>query len=241
MNSYYQSLFAEIQKKMQQEQYQEAYDLIHQEISLPYVPSDCLERLEDYRKDCLPYVQKTHSLQVDKILSWIYEDRQKQELVIPFLKELNLRQYTREVQDLLNAEVLDECKGELIEYLMEQKIDTPFQIEKNGLEITFIPSAILDEKTDPTALKVKAYFEDWFSNDDPAFLAFCHTLLHQEILMRRPFDLSEEDALPIAKSMVRLVYQALMRDDEFAGFTEEKNLKQVQDAVLCIERRGEFT
>ena len=48
------------------------------------------------------------------------------------------------------------------------------------------------------------------------------TLLHQEILVRRPFDLNEEEALPIAKAIVRLVYAALMRDDELEDFTEKK-------------------
>ena len=66
------------------------------------------------------------------------------------------------------------------------------------------------------------------------------TLLHQEILIRRPFDLSEEEALPIAKAIVRLVYAALMRDDELEGFTEKKDLTKVQDTILWIERRGEF-
>lgn len=80
----------------------------------------------------------------------------------------------------------------------------------------------------------------WFSNDDPAFLNFCMTLLHQEILVRRPFDLNEEEALPIAKAIVRLVYAALMRDDELEDFTEKKDLTKVQDTILWIERRGEF-
>ena len=177
---------------------------------------------------------------METILSWIYEDPSKQEQVIPFMKDLNLRQYTREVQDLLNAELLDESKGELIEYLMEQKIDTPFKIEKNGLDITFIPSSILLEEIDPVVLEVRAILDAWFSNDDPAFLNFCMTLLHQEILIRRPFDLSEEEALPIAKAIVRLVYAALMRDDELEDFTEKKDLTKVQDTILWIERRGEF-
>ena len=168
------------------------------------------------------------------------KDPSKQEQVIPFMKDLNLRQYAREVQDLLNAELLDESKGELIEYLMEQKIDTPFKIEKNGLDITFIPSSILSEEIDPVVLEVRAILDAWFSDDDPAFLNFCMTLLHQEILIRRPFDLSEEEALPIAKAIVRLVYAALMRDDELEDFTEKKDLTKVQDTILWIERRGEF-
>lgn len=240
MNSYYQSLIAEIQKKIDGKAYQEAYDLIHQEISLPYVPQDCLAILESYQQECLPHIRKEHTLGMDTILSWIYEDPSKQEQVIPFMKDLNLRQYTKEVQDLLNAELLDESKGELIEYLMEQKIDTPFKIEKNGLDITFIPSSILCEEIDPVAIEVRAYLDAWFSNDDPAFLNFCMTLLHQEILVRRPFDLNEEEALPIAKAIVRLVYAALMRDDELEDFTEKKDLTKVQDTILWIERRGEF-
>ena len=56
MNSYYQSFFEEIKKRIERNQYQEAYDMIHQEIALPYVPKDCLELLETYREMCLDHL-----------------------------------------------------------------------------------------------------------------------------------------------------------------------------------------
>lgn len=239
MNSYYQSLFKELQTKMEEEKYQEAYDLIHQEISVPYVPQDCLDRLMEYKENCRPYLkEKTKSPSIEQVFSWI-DDPLKQDLAIPFLKTVNLRQYPKEVQSLLNKDLLPEVKGELIEYLMEQKIDLPFQVEKEGWEITFIPSAILDEHSDPTVQEVLALFDRWFSNEDPAFQNFCITLFHQEILSRRPFDFSEEEALPIAISIVRLVYNAFTRDDEFEIFIQNHELSQVPNAVLYIERRGE--
>ena len=58
---------------------------------------------------------------------------------------LNLRNYHDEVQTLLDSKLLDEYKGELIESLMEQKIDDSYIVIKNGLEITFIPSSIIQK------------------------------------------------------------------------------------------------
>ncbi|WP_296241884.1 DUF3196 family protein [uncultured Faecalicoccus sp.] len=238
MNSYYQSFFEEIKKKIEGNQYQEAYDMIHQEIALPYVPKDCLELLETYQEMCRDHLRlSTSSMDAGKIICWIHGSPSQQENAVPYLRSLNLRQYLDEVQDLLNSKICQERKGELIEYLMEQKIDAPFTIEKGGLEIQFVPSVILPVEEDQGIQAVTQYFEDWFSNEDPSFQTFCLALMEQEVLLRRPFDLSEEEPLPLAKAIVRLVAQAMMRMDEYQCFVQAHQLDKVPDLVLCIEEK----
>ena len=238
MNSYYQSFFEEIKKRIERNQYQEAYDMIHQEIALPYVPKDCLELLETYREMCLDHLcSSTSSMNTEKVVNWIHGSLSQQENAIPYLRSLNLRQYLDEVQDLLNSKISQQRKGELIEYLMEQKIDVAFTMEKDGLLIQFVPSVILSQDEDLVIQEVMQYFETWFSNEDPSFQAFCLSLMEQEVILRRPFDFTEEEPLPLAKAIVRLVAQAMMRMDEYQCFVQAHQLDKVPDLVLCIEEK----
>ena len=56
MNAYYHSLIKEIKKEIDEKSYAQAYELICQELNMPYVPQDALELLESYKSDCKPYL-----------------------------------------------------------------------------------------------------------------------------------------------------------------------------------------
>ena len=237
MNSYYQSLIKEIQSKINEFAYQEAYDLIHQELSMPYVPSDVMDILEAYQSECISHMDcVVKKLDDDKLMKLIHGSEEQIERAISELMNLNLRQYSLEVQAVLDSIVLDEFKGELIEALMEQRIDTPFKILKNGLEITFIPSSILTAQEDHVLNETKAIFYELLSNENPAFYQFCLRLLEQEKLEMRPFDFSDLNPYAIAKSIIRLVMEAFGQSDDFLTFMKIKGLEEVP---LLIETRGE--
>ena len=213
MNAYYLSLLKEIQKQIDDKSYQTAYDLIHQELELPYVPKEAMEVLEG--------------------------SLQQQEKAVSLLRNLNLRNYHDEVQTLLDSKLLDEYKGELIESLMEQKIDDSYIVIKNGLEITFIPSSIISKDEDDVLIRARELFDQWFSNNNPAFQNFCNRLLEQEVLEVRPFDFMDQDPYVLAKAIVRLVLEAFGQSDQLAAFIQIHELQDVADMPLEIERRGD--
>lgn len=234
MNAYYQSLFNEIQKQINEERYEQAYELIRQELDLPYVPNDAYQVLEAYSKACLPYLEKGNkAIDIDQLIHGSLESKI---MAVSMLKKVNLRQYGQSVQCLFDSDLPDEYKGELIECLMEQKIDEPFEIVKSGLQITFIPSAILPMTMDPVIQEVTSLFDAWFGSEDVASLRFCMTLFMQMILCERPFDQSENDAYEIAKAIVRLVFEAMMRLDEWPLFIKKQGLENVMDIKLSIEK-----
>ncbi len=223
---------------MHEENYELALDLMQQELNLPYVPQEALEVLESYVQECRSKIERpTKNIDIQNL---IQGNHLQQEQAISMLKTMNLRLFVDEVQILLNSQdLVDEIKGELIEDLMSQKIDTPFKINKSGLDITFVPSSILTMEEDETIQRALSLFEDWFSNDNPTFYQFCSRLLEQEVLENRPFDFSEIDAESLAKSIVRLVSEAFGQSEEFAVFVQIHNLQDVVEQPLMIERRGE--
>lgn len=240
MNAYYLSLLKEIQKQMDDKCYYQAYDMIHQELEMPYVPKEVLEVLEVYQKECLIHMDKPiRSPDDEQLVSWIHGDELQMEKAVSELENRNLRNYYDEVQSLLNSNLMNEFKGELIEALMAQKIDDSYTMEKNGLEITFVPSAIVSRDDDVVLNETQEYFDVWFSNDNPAFKNFCDRLLEQEILEVRPFDFTDYEPIVLAKAIVKLVMDAFGQSEQFAAFETIQGLQDVADMPLEIERRGE--
>ncbi len=239
MNSYYQSLLNEIKRQIEEEKYSSALEMIQQELSMPYIPLDAETALKEYLEDCKSHMDTPlYSPDEEKIFSRINGTEEQMETVVTYLTGLNLRRYHTEVQKLLDSDLLGEFKGELIEALMEQSIDETYRINKDGLEITFVPSALVKKEEDPTLIEVHEIFDEWFASDNPSFCSFCERLLEQEMLERRPFDFTDEDALGIAKSIVRLVMEAFGQEDQWKLFEKIKGLEYITDVPLSIESRG---
>ena len=219
MNSYYQSLLQEIHKELDQKDYDKALRMIQTELDLPYVPREELEVLQNYKSECLAHIKR---LVVHPDLeSLIHGSLQEQEKAVALLQSCNLRMMHEEVETLLcSSKLLDETKGELIESLMEQKIEDPYKMKKSGLEITFIPSIIVPSSQDATIQEVRDYFDQWFACENP-------------------LDFEDCQALPIAKALVRLVCEAFGQDEDFQTFCKEKKLEEIVEVPLRIERRGE--
>lgn len=237
MNSYYQSCIKEIERLLNEEKVQLAHEMICQELSMPYIPEDALNVLQELKKDCISQMDMpVKNVELEKL---IQGNAFAQEKAVSMLEGMNLRLYHDEVQQLLDSDdLLDEFKGELIEALMEQKIDEPYTIKK-GFQITFVPSSILLTREDETIQQAQVLFDQWFSNDNPSFYHFCMRLLEQEILETRPFDFTDIEADSLAKSIVRLVLNAFGQSDQFEAFVIIHNLQDIADTPLNIEKRGE--
>lgn len=240
MNAYYHSLIEEIKKEIDEKSYAQAYELICQELDMPYVPQDALDLLEYYKSECKPYLeQRNKSVDFNKLQDYIHGTLEQKIYAIGILGNMNLRMYHDEVQILLDSDLPDECKGALIEALMEQKIDDPFDLIKSGLNITFIPSAILPMQQDQSICEASSLFESWFTNEDPTMIQFCMSLLMQLVLCERPFDQEDKDPYELAKSICRLVFYAMQKSDEWPSFIKKQGLEKVEDIELSIEKRGE--
>ena len=236
MNAYYHSLIEEIKKEIDEKSYAQAYELICQELNMPYVPEDALELLEYYKSECKPYLeQKSKSMDFSKLQDYVHGTLEQKIYAISILENTNLRMCHDEVQELLDSDLPDEYKGTLIEALMEQKIDDPFDLIKSGLNITFIPSAILPMEQDQSINEASSLFESWFTNEDPTMIQFCMSLLMQLVLYERPFDQEDKDPYQLAKGICRLVYDTMQKENstgELEVTVEGEAWKKAQKKAL---------
>ena len=238
MNAYYNSLIHELRILVSEQNYQSAIELIKPELEMPYIQADVQSELETIYSECVANTITPKGHSIEELDKFIDGTGVQKEIAVTLLAQTNLRQHTSRIQKLLESDLLDEFKGELIEAMMEQKLDTPFHIHKEGMDITFIPAAIVPADQDPVLIKTVSLFEQWFSADDPGLETFCHHLLRQEVLNCRPYDFTEYVPAALAKSVVRLVYEAMGMSDMLEAFYEKNGLTDVPLMTLTIEKKG---
>ncbi len=131
MNPYYQSLLNDIESMIQEGRFADALRIVTEELSMPYVERDALEALRGRQADCMAHVDVVSKHKEFDLDALIRGSEAQKEKAVSLLKQMNLRLMEREVQTLLDSDLVDEFKGELIEALMEQKIDTPYHNRKS--------------------------------------------------------------------------------------------------------------
>lgn len=240
MNSFYQSIFDNIQALRRAGKAPLALAVIEQELSIPYVPEEIAARLEELRKEIesdQPQPVPDSAMRLDSLINGSPAAKEK---AVAVLQTLNLRNYHDQVQKLLNDPMLlDEFKGELIRELIRQRIEEPFSISKDGLDFEFVPSLITPDYKDPTLVQVRKLFEDWLGGSFVLSEDFAGQLLEQEVLETLPLSFEEVDPRSLAASIVRLVYISMKDEAGWKTFARDHNLEQIQLYPLKIEKRGE--
>lgn len=237
MNLYYESLLQEIEDNLKAGNNKLALAQIEQELSMPYVPADAAARLIELKKDAISMAEPEPShISDSRILKLANGNMQQKEAAVSLLRRTNLRMQQKAVEAILNSDADDIIKGQLIEHLMEQKVDDAYSMDKHGLQVDFIPSLILKADDDPGITETRKLLESWFLGEDIVLYNFCISLLDQEILASRPFDFSEEDPYALAKAIVTAVYKAFGLEDQTEDFIKEHDLQNVQAIPLAIEK-----
>ena len=90
MNAYYHSLIEEIKKEIDEKSYAQAYELICQELDMPYVPQDALDLLEYYKSECKPYLeQRNKGVDFNKLQDYIHGTLEQKIYAIGVLENMN--------------------------------------------------------------------------------------------------------------------------------------------------------
>lgn len=242
MNSYYQNILEEVLRLYTSGDYKEAQQAARKELEVPYVPADVQKQLEETISECSAHIEKPRASEADRLEAWIHGTPSQKEKAVSALLHMNLRDYLPEVRMLLNdSELLQEFKGELIEALMEQNIEEEICMDKDGMQMCFVPSLISKSENDPVLGAARQYFDEWLSGSNAMTYDFACQLLHQEALEMRPLDFEGIDPKELAASIVRLVYEAMKDNDGWKKFAADHALKENSQYPLFIEKRGEYS
>jgi len=109
-------------------------------------------------------------------------------------------------------------------------------VDIDGLEVTFSPCSLDAPMESEGALEAVNYLKDWFENDNPTFTMMCVETLVKEAYLRLPFNIEEDEALPLAAAVTAYVFHAYEEHEAWMLFEEEKGLAQYRGYELLLRK-----
>lgn len=242
LDTYYEEIIKEVKKLMAKGDYQEAYEILEEELSMPYIPKESEQILISQYNECrsaLNFNRREKTYDDEDIATLLQGSLEEQYMAVELLKKSNLRNHLEEVQAYLSKCPHILIRSLLIEALMEQNIAEEIRMNyEDDLEITFYPCYIEAPMKTKGATLAANTLCDWFENDDPTFLKMCIDSLIKELYLRLPFNLEEDEASHLAQSVVSYVFKAGQNEEGYQHFLATKQLTQEISEPLLLSKYG---
>lgn len=241
MDTYYDEILKEVAKLMEQQNYQEAFAVLEDELSMPYIPKASESALVALYNECRS-ILKLHKVERnygdDDIEELLLGSLEEQFMAVELLKKSNLRQHLSEVEAYLCATPHILIRSLMIEAMMEQNLCEEIHLSYEGMEITFLPSYVEQPMDSDGAKLAVVTLREWWECEDPSFLTMCVETLIKELYLRLPFNLDEDEAIPLAKAIVSYVFKASDNKEAYLTFLKEQKLTQESDFELLLTKHG---
>lgn len=237
MDTYYEDILKKVEDHMKERDFESAFKIVEEELSMPYIPRDVEEKLIAYYNQCRSElrVKETKSYDDEDIDSMLQGSLEETFLAVEQLKNSNIRKHCDAIAKYLSKEdVHPLVRALLIEAMMEQGITDEFTTQIDGMDVTFTPCAI-EAPMETEGITIAAgYLKEWFENDNPTFAMMCVESLVKEAYLRLPFNIDEEDGEAIAAAVAHYVFAAHEEFDAWNVFCHEKKLAQYNGYELLL-------
>ena len=197
---YYKELVSNIEKAIESADYDKASKLIDDELSLPYVPKDVLEKLREFKEN-IPAEDINRTLSEEEIREYLKGNEYRQLVAVEQLNKLNLREYYDLCNEYLKSDGFINAKVLLIESLVRQEISDEYTMLKDGMLFNFIPRYVmLPEESEGynTALKI---LSDYYMKE-PSYFLMARDLLYKDFFMALPLSYIREEGEMLARNII---------------------------------------
>ena len=239
MDSYYDGLIRQVKELMDDSRHAEAFDLLKEELSMPYIPKVYEEEIITLYNACrseLKLQNNSTRRTADDIDALLKGSVDEQFQAVEQLKSSNIRNHLTEVQHALDSDANEWVKVFLIEALCEQNVSEEFFMERDGLRYAFVPCSLTLPRDGEVIYECVSQLRAWFENEDPSFLSLCVETLMQEAYLRLPMDIDEAESLLLSAAVVGYVFEAYEMPQAFDAFLKEKNLALDMDYELLLKK-----
>ena len=142
MESYYDEILDKIRRLMNEKNYQEAYRLLEDELSMPYIPKESEEALISFYQECRSVIQSDavqRSYEEEDVEALLEGNFEEQLLAIEQLKKSNVRNYLDVIENCLKKDPNGLVRALLIDCLMQQDVAVEMHAVVYGIELNFLP------------------------------------------------------------------------------------------------------
>lgn len=205
--NYYQEIIEKIKKLIEECNYDDAKKIIDDELSVPYVPKDIQDELENLSNIVKSNTFSFKSLTDEDIEKYLFMDSEHQLLAVNELNKRNLRDYVELCNNYLCTDGFKNAKVLLIDSLINQEIGEEIKYLDSGLEYNYIPKYVIPIEMSSGFKKALELIDKEFMKE-PSMNILARDLLYKECLMALPINYEESEAPSLANNIIKYIYNA---------------------------------
>jgi len=219
---YYQKQLAQIEAWISEQAYQKAYEALHEELSMPYIPKPFQERFETLYhelKQTLKQAQApTQTLLSDEdVLELFQGDIEFQLRALHYLEQQNLRAHHPLIQAIFN-QVKDPIIQNLLMVLtIQQALTHEFSLQREGLDYQFIPASLVSplecEAIQICKVRINTYLEK-----EPSLIQMAYERLDYYGLAHLPLSFDESEVDQLMHQVMYDVYHGMQMDEAWQAY-----------------------
>lgn len=203
--NYYDETLLKIEELLKDNKKDEAIHIIDEELKQAYIPKDFNEKLLEYKKELKTTSRK--ELSDEELIEYLKGNNEQQLFAVAYLDKKNLRDYIDVCEDYLTSDGYINAKVLLVDSLVRQEINEEIKMNKEGLEITFIPKYVWPiEISEGFESGIKYLIEYYLK--EPSKLEIAKSLLYKEAILELPINLEESEGIIKAKNIIKYVDDA---------------------------------
>ncbi|AHB36182.1 DUF3196 family protein [Spiroplasma apis] len=179
--NFYDNLILMIEQNIKNRDFEKALELIKEELSVPYIPSDIESKLQNYLKDLESELSSKLNNDgsiwtLNKISSVMKQvlDQEIQLLAFDALRSFNARMILPDIKDYLVSDLVkDEFKTFLILVLLEQKLDVDLVVKKGAKSFNINPATFDVSKFNQVINEVDIKLNNLVYDKNPTLFNIC--------------------------------------------------------------------
>lgn len=211
MTNYYDEIITKIEKLIDEQDYQQAFAVITNELSMPYIPSDIEAKLVFFLNEIKGNNQSGRVFNIEMLDDYLFsEDINKISRAINYLADSNIRNHLDSVREFLLSDKPNGLKCMLVDILAEQNITEELVMLKDDLYYEFTPSYIIRPCESEVFVLCKQFIETELIGY-PTYIKMAITVLINQLFSYLPlnYDVNEVNVLALS-----IIYHVLkMMDD----------------------------
>lgn len=182
----------------------EALDIINEELKVPYVPKDVLDKLLELKSSIDVDDNDGFSLNIDTIKKYLYEDEDKQCIAVEELSKLNLRDHEDIISDFLLSSGSIRAKVMLIIALKNQESSREYSVLKENKIYPFVPKYIVLPEESSYFKKSIIYLNEYYMKN-PDMLQLAKELLYNDYILYLPLTRDLNDVKYITSKITQYI------------------------------------
>lgn len=191
--SYYDEVLNKIDKFIDEKDYNKAYSLLKEELSMEYIPKDFEELFNQRLNNINSFIDKPNkSLSEDEINMYLFSDPQKQLIAVSSLSKRNLRDFIYLINSYLISDGFINAKVLLIDELIKQEISETIKYSNDGVDYEFIPKYLLTPTETDGFIEANRLLTEFYMKE-PSKLKLAQDLLYKEVILMLPINPEKQE------------------------------------------------